>query len=767
MRNEPDRVPLSDGWMLWRPFVLRSAGFPFAELTEAVSEEQADEEHLADFDWSESMTRTIRRALDLARSEPVRTAMLWQNPQIVELSVDWLHSTADRATHRNARRRASEHTVVKYLQRYYTKNESVGHFGPVVWGTVEHLPSRITVEPGPTVVGRRNIYFEDWAIDAIGEVFAADPEIAAQLPPSRAHGVVLIGRALTRPEGGGVRLTPAQTAVVRLVDGVRTSRDIAAELDVPVDEVEDILRALIDEGLLRRAFDIPPSLRAERLLAAALDTLAPGPAVRRARAVLDELESARANVARARTSDELSKALNELDDYFTAVTGTAATRRRNEAPFGRCLLVSQAERQVRVMLGTRLVDDLSGPLSLILSSARWLARRAGEEFEAAALVAYEDLEQLFGADSIPLNAVCARLLPSAPRAPWLEELVAELARRWVAILQPDFDASLIVRTAAELQDAVNRSFAGPAPGFHAGRHHSPDIMIAADGPDAIEAGAFEFVLGEVHVAMVTVDGQSFVDLALAPDVVPRCVGKELLAEQPRFVPLHTRLGQFATSGWDHPPPDIFSPNYIYLSFGDRIGERKVAGRVVSAAEVTVRNTGGRLVAILPDGTRHPLLHVLGEYVAYALANKFRVLPPVRHTPRVTIDRLVIARETWRIPYGELEPLTRLAERDAYFGLRDVAARYGIRRHTYWRSAPGVKPIYLDLHSPLLAAVLLRELRRAAKRCREVTFTEMHPGPGQLWLPDVQGRRYTSELRLTVADTTQPATIDSIDDDRGG
>jgi len=230
---------------------------------------------------------------------------------------------------------------------------------------------------------------------------------------------------------------------------------------------------------------------------------------------------------------------------------------------------------------------------------------------------------------------------------------------------------------------------------------------------------------------------------------------EALADgQPRFVPLHVRGVDASISGWDHPAPDAYVPAYRYLSFGDRIGERAVPGRIPADA-VTVVDHGGALRVRLPDDTSHPAVQVLGEYAAWALVSRFRLLPPRPHTPRVTIDRVVIVRETWRIPVTELTPLTRMSETDGYATLRRLAASYGLPRHMFWRPARDAKPIYLDLDSPLLAAVLLRETRRAAGNVETITFGEMHPGPDALWLPDRQGHRYTCELRLTVADTTEP------------
>jgi hypothetical protein len=756
MPEDRGRLPFGDGgWVLWRDFVLRSAGFPFGALTEAVSDDDADGDALTGFDWARSVAAGIERALRLAASSEVRMALLWQNPQVVDLSVDWLRSSADSAVHRNARRRASEHTVMKYLQRYYAKNESVGFFGPVVWGVFGPQVGRIDVRPGSAVRGRQRVYFEDWVIDAVGRAFAAEPEIAEQLPPALAFGVTRLGRVLMGPDGAMTRLTAGQAEIIALVDGRRATRDIAAELGTPPGEIDRVLAPLLAEGLLTHTFEVPPELEAERTLARALRELAPGPAATRSLAALKELEAARAAVEDADTPQALTVALADVDDRFSALSGIAATRRRDESASGRRPLAMQSERGLTITLGPALVDDLAVPLTLVLASARWLTRQAGEEFEAVAAKVHQDMAPMYPGDVVPLKALIGRLAPVTQRGKWLDGLVEEMSRRWLRVLDPDFDASRITRSAASLGGAVQREFGGPGPGYAAGRHHSPDIMIAAASPAAIQAGDYEFVLGELHLGMVTVDSRSFTDFAPDPENAGRRAELALLDGQPRFVPLHVRGTDALISGWNYPPPDGFSPAYTYLSFGDRVGERAVPGAKVPTSAIMVKPDGGRLSARLPDGTCHPLLHVLGEFVSYALASRFQMLPAHAHTPRVTVDRLVVARETWRIPAAELEPLTTMAESAAFAGLRRLAAAYGLPRHTFWRPARATKPIYLDLRSPLLAAVLVREARRAGSGA--IVFTEMHPGPDELWLPDAQGRRYTSEFRLTIADTTLPET----------
>jgi hypothetical protein len=756
---DAERIPLpgpAHGWVLWREFVLRSSGFPFAALTDAVSEETSDEE--AGFDWAGSVAAGMRRALALAATDGVRSALLWQNPQILGQTADWLTSPAGAATGRNSRRRASEHAVMKYLQRYHTKNESVGFFGPVVWGAFDGRDERVAVKPGVAVRGRQCVYFEDWAIEALGRAFAADPEIAPQLPPAPVFGVTRLGRALVRPDGSLLRLTAQQQAVLALVDGRRRADEIADALGTGVDEVDGVLLPFADEGLITRRFEVPPDLDSEKTLARALRELAPGPAVAEALAALDRLDAARRATAEASDAAALAHALEKLDGTFAEVSGAAGTRSRDEAKAGRRLVAMQAERDVSIAFGARLVEELGPPLGLVLAAARWFARRAGEELELIAEQVHAQLAPMYANAAVPLNALISRLVSITQPGRWLDELVADLERRWVSVLEPDFAASRIERDAAGLAEAVRREFGGPAPGYAAGRHQSPDVMLAASGPEAIEAGEYTAVLGELHVGMVTADC-GFPEFASDPECVRGWSDAALVDGQPRFVPLHVRGVEASISGWDHPAPNTYCPATTYLSFGERLGERAVPHGKVPAGAVTVARHGDRLAADLPDGSRHPLLHVLGDYAVYALVSRFRLLPARPHTPRVTVDRLVVARETWRLPFDLLRPLTRLSESEAYTELLRLAREQGIARHTYWRPVRAVKPVYLDLHSPLLAAMLVRELRRAANVDSEtITFSEMHPGPGELWLPDAEGRRYTSELRLTLADTTAPEGV---------
>lgn len=64
-----------------------------------------------------------------------------------------------------------------------------------------------------------------------------------------------------------------------------------------------------------------------------------------------------------------------------------------------------------------------------------------------------------------------------------------------------------------------------------------------------------------------------------------------------------------------------------------------------------------------------------------------------------------------------------------------------------RSPHDVKPIYLDWDAPVLVEVLARLARQAPW----LSFSEMLPGPDELWLKDKGGAAYVSELRCIAVD----------------
>ena len=134
-----------------------------------------------------------------------------------------------------------------------------------------------------------------------------------------------------------------------------------------------------------------------------------------------------------------------------------------------------------------------------------------------------------------------------------------------------------------------------------------------------------------------------------------------------------------------------------------------------------------------------------------VVNSFGMASDDAHTPRVSIDRLVISRETWRFHAEELEFAFEKLDSHRFLGAARWAKQFGIPRFVFYKSPGEVKPSFCDFHSPIYVRLMAKTIRRAASADQKITVTEMLPAPGEVWLPDHDGNLYTSELRLVAVD----------------
>lgn len=188
-------------------------------------------------------------------------------------------------------------------------------------------------------------------------------------------------------------------------------------------------------------------------------------------------------------------------------------------------------------------------------------------------------------------------------------------------------------------------FPATAPGWPSGRIHSPDVQISAVDLDALNRGEFLLVLGELHPAHVPFDSAVFVPFH--PDPVALRAGLDADLGPARVRVLYPEGFPRVTT----------RTTYGLNSAADRqLGIDTARGgeidRLVPATEVRVVPAGDRLEAVLPDGSRWPLVEVFANLLGSLLLDSFKLLDPAPHTPRITIDRLVVARRTWRTTVGD-------------------------------------------------------------------------------------------------------------------
>jgi hypothetical protein len=677
-----------------------------------------------------------------ATDDRFREAMAWQNPEVVRACLDVTRL-----------RRKHELTIASYAQRYTVKNDTIGFFGPIGWARWTDCQHPVRVRPAAELITRSSVYFESWAIDALARALETDPQLRPWLRPRLAAAYAVDDLLLLPPRGSPIRLDHGQCALLRRCDGTRTVRQLATEIGQAVERVLIDLQRWCDIGVLRFGLTGPVEARPEVTLRRKLAGIGEPAVGQRALRCLDRLESARAGVAAAAGDpDMLLDRMATLAESFECITGQAPTRRPGQLYAGRTLVYPDALRGVRVELGRPLLARLAPPLGLVLESARWLVAAIAERYRELLGRLFECYRQP-GTDEVPLPTLLAsatpHLVPGRPYPGPVADAVAEFHQRWLGILQIPDGARRHMVAADGIADRVRTEFPAAVPPWETARYYSPDILIAADGPAALDRGDFIGVLGELHLARNTLEVRPLVEFHPSPASLMAAVESDLGDRRIYYLPPKAWP---RVSPRTYPSP-LLSPHFTYWCLDD--DEVATDGRLaVPARDLTVHRTGDHLmVRSARTGRELLLMEVLGEHLSHVVADVFRLTPVRTHQPRVAIDTLVVQRESWHLPPDELSWAFLPSRGERLRRGRDWWAAHSLPPRVFYRGPQDEKPRYVDIASASLVELLARTVRRADREPAErgISLTEALPDIDQTWLVDAHGARYTSELRCVVVD----------------
>ncbi|MGN5380922.1 lantibiotic dehydratase [Streptomyces lasalocidi] len=530
-------VPLGNsGWYLWRDVMLRGAGFPalqVLELSDPTAAAAADA-LLAGTGKREAYDQAFRDATGrlsatvrvIASNPQFREAVAWQNRRLLTDCLD----KAAAGEPRNARGRNHERAITSYFQRYTTKNDTIGFFGPVGWAAWTDGTDAMTVTPGPGLLTARNVYFESWAIDAIAQALSGREQLRPWLSPRIDSAHRLIGPVVLRPGKDSLCLNAPEAVLLELCDGRRTVRElarhprVAAHPDLRTEAaVLDALELLQKQGVIALDWEGPVEARPEDTLRAKLERIGDAALRNEALDVLGDLCRARDTVAAAAgDAHRLATALDNLNDVFVAVTGTEAVRRHGQnysrpdprvrghrasgggrarrAPARGPRRPSDSHAQQRALAGEpdrrRVHDTVHRHPRAVDSTERHAHDASGADAR--------------GGDTSPLLLGTRIAVPRQERG----------VRPPVPLAAGPRPAGFL-HCSSSLQRRTGRALSRRVPGdparaWAAAIHHSPDIMLAAASPEAVRAGDYVAVLGELHTALNTLESRVCVEQHPAP-----------------------------------------------------------------------------------------------------------------------------------------------------------------------------------------------------------------------------------------------------------
>ncbi len=699
--------------------------------------------------FAEAAANRSARLREAAADPGLREAVAWQNRHALATALD---PVAQGRSEPASRHRQHEALVASYVQRYAVKNDTIGFFGPVGWARLTDAGPPLSVQPGPGLLAARTAYLEDWSVAELAARLAADGRLRPWLAPRRLPFVHVVGDRLHLPLAPPVPLDPLTRAVLVACDGVRTALEVAGTVGAPPAEVFAVLAGLHTAGRIVWTLEPPTHEPApERGLRRVLDRVG-DPALREpALAALDRLEGAyRDVVAAAGDGTRVATAVESLERTFTALTGQPPTRREGRAGAGRTLVYEDCRRDVAVTLGPELLDPLREPLGLLLDSARWFTVAGAALFRRACADIHRDLAAKRGDPDVPLADFWLwinDLLLSAGGRRLVAPVVRALQQRWARVLAVPPGQRRLRYDAAALRAAAGPVFAAPRPGWSGAVQHSPDLMISARSAEAVAAGDFEWVLGELHPGLNTLGSALFVSQHPEPDRLYAATAADLPGPRVLVAASRDDLGApIRITGVLEGPADL---RLVFARDTSGLDPR----RTLTVGECLLTDVAGKLVVRSRDGRhRFDLVEVLGDLLALHLLQHFRILPPAAHSPRITVDRVVLSRESWTCPAADLGFASMAGERDRYLAARDWAGRLGVPRFAFAHTTVESKPFFVDLAALSSVDLLARAARRAAAApAGTVTITEMLPEPDGLWLTDAAGDRYTAELRMVAVD----------------
>jgi hypothetical protein len=641
---------------------------------------------------------------------------------------------------RNSRARERERHLLLYLQRIAAKNDTFSEFGPSAWGYIvkDGAPLRFHATPG---VARREAFLERWTAHAVAAAINADPDAFFEFRPRlNANGRVADGKFILIDSGECIQLTSQQLEILRSCDGKTSVREMP--------RIAEVIRELAAKKVLITAMEVPAMEPfAFEILRRDICAWSAGAVRERWLPVVTELSTLASRFAGTVDPSHREKILIKTREQLANVGAQRETG-------GRALyaavnpIAEECSREVHFELSQELLDEVVTDAepwidfwhdsyafiaARVAANLRALFEKAATKNSAMPLPAF--LRFCEGA-KIPLTG--PGLVGMAHIA--FQEVKAAFRER----LRPHAESSEYELTAEDCA-VVRQSFAYPK--FDEFTYPSADLQLAAESAEAVNGGAYRWIIGELHPPAAALHHCMFWSCPDQP-ALSRAL-QSMIGDKPLC-----HFGFFAADFTAHTTVRVFDalPEHSVFISPQRHNQRwrcvapgEVEVFVDEEGDVALRCNGEYLGSfarnwVIPLGF-HPFLFTMGP-----------------HTPRLRCGRVVVQRRAWTVSAKELGGGNFSGiSRDLVVAIERLRAAKDWPRFIYIRPSEqalrrsgaenrdkDTKPVFIDLESYLFLEIFHRWLTKAG----ELEVTEMLPAPDELLWREGDGRR-TFELRTLL------------------
>jgi hypothetical protein len=670
-------------------------------------------------------------------------AIAISNPQahdrVLSLASADLHKL-DKASRQNLR------MGWNFLQRFCAKNDTISFFGPITWGTFDaHAQTNVRLDnrQGAWLNGRiatRRVMLEHWVLAAIAKAASRDPAIAPHLPCRLSESYDIETDLLLAPDGRRVRLPPLHVRLVAAAahawpKGLSKADCLALGGSDMTAALLGARQALIDKGILVADLRLSPTTREP--YAALRDKLGNVPKTEGWLALLDALQ-ADAQAYRDAGRMERLAIMARMKERLEA-QGIETARETGRMYVGRYPLYEDCERAASIVLGASLRETILHDLRPVMAIYTWLTGAIAELIQQQAESLCRTLTETAGHR---LDFVTFLRHWRALPEPDLSPIRQALRTAWDKLLGPDetADASLdphdVETLIADLYQSGLTSSKPRRTGFD---FHSPDLMFVAPSFEALNAGNFNIVIGEVHPGVAT---------ASQPVAMPFCPDRagleksmaSLIGPDRLAVADSSRFYQRSQIDW----PD--SENLVRLVLPGDAGSADPM-RCIPAARLRLSMADGKACHLIDpktgksfallDALASDLHRCLFAVAGQALASHRR--QALRH------GKVILKRRLREIDGLSLPQAANPAENALdYAAWHDFFMEQAWPRFTFARIEGEEKPVLVDRDNPLSVDAFAR----LAKGKASIALSDMLPGPDGLWLHDERGT-YCAELRMTL------------------